>query len=61
MQGFRVGDLAGYRDADIFAEFLVPIVCNGGRWCHIILQVPVGTATATEIFRGDVFINGYFE
>lgn len=31
------------------------------RFFHVILKVPIGTATATEIFRGTCDVSGYFE
>lgn len=36
------------------------LVCHGGRWFHIIVQQFLGTATASQVIRGDVFIGGYF-
>lgn len=36
-------------------------VVDGGRFFHIILQVPVGTATVSQVILGNVYINGYFE
>jgi hypothetical protein len=38
-----------------------PLVCEPGRFFHIILQVFLGTATASQIFRGDALVHGYFE
>lgn len=61
MQGFLVGDLIGKTPADIDRTFNTPIVVESGRFLHVILTVPVGTATASEIFRGTVSIEGYFE
>lgn len=40
--------------------FPTPIVCEPGRFIHIGLQVPLGTATSSEVIRGDVLVNGYF-
>jgi hypothetical protein len=37
------------------------MVVDGGRFFHIIVQVPVGTATVSQVIRGDVMVNGYFE
>lgn len=43
------------------------VVWNGrekvqpGRFFHVVLKVPVGTATATEIFRGTCVVDGFFE
>jgi hypothetical protein len=45
----------------INARFDPPLVCEPGRFFHIILQVFLGTATASQIFRGDALVHGYFE
>jgi hypothetical protein len=60
-QGFIVGAAAGACAPTIVHTFSTPIVVDSGRFFHVILQVPIGTATATEIFRGDVMVEGYFE
>lgn len=46
---------------DIDVAFDPPIVAHSGRYIHVILQCPVGSATGSEIFRGDVLLNGYWE
>jgi hypothetical protein len=61
MRGFVVGSAIGATADDIVVDFEVPIVCDGSKFVHIIVQVPVGTATASQVIRGDVHINGYFE
>jgi hypothetical protein len=38
-----------------------PIAVQPARFLHIILRLPIGTATATEFFRGSVAIDGFFE
>lgn len=38
-----------------------PIVVEPASFVHIILKVPVGLATASQIIRGVVGFNGYFE
>lgn len=60
-QGFTVGALAGACVPDIAQTFNSPITVESGRFFHVILQVHTGTATATEIFRGDVFVDAYWE
>lgn len=60
-QGFVVGALAGQCVPDIVRTFTPPLVVNPGRFVHTIVQIHTGTATATEIFRGDVMFTGYFE
>ena len=61
VQGFIVAAGIGQQANDIVRAFDSPIVCESGRFFHTILQVPVGTATASQVIRGDVTINGYFE
>jgi hypothetical protein len=38
-----------------------PMAVQPGRFLHIILKMPIATATATEIFRGSVVVDGFFE
>jgi hypothetical protein len=54
---------AGPGDAapEINRVFPTPLVVDSGRYCHIILSMPVASATASQIIRGTVTINGYFE
>lgn len=53
----QIGDCA----PDIVQEFDPPLVSQPGRLFTVILQVPVGTATASQVIRGDVFVGHYFE
>lgn len=46
---------------DIIRVFDPPLVIDAARFLHVILQVPAGAATASLVFRGNVFIQGYFE
>lgn len=61
VQGFKVGDAIGFCSEDINIQFDTPLVVDSGRFFHVILQVPVGTATASQVIRGNVMVNGYFE
>lgn len=61
MQGFIVGAGIGACAADIVRTFNPPLVAEPGRFIHVIVQVPVGTATASQVIRGDVTLTGYFE
>jgi len=61
MQGFIVGAGIGTPANDIVRAFDAPVVVDSGRFCVIGVQVPVGTATASQIIRGDVMVNGFFE
>lgn len=61
MQGFQVAAGIGACANDIVRTFSPPLVAEPGRFAHVIVQVPVGTATASQVIRGDVTITGYFE
>jgi hypothetical protein len=61
MQAFGISAAIGVAAPDINRRFDVPLVVDSGRYLHIILQVPAGLATASQVLRGDVFINGFFE
>ena len=62
VQGFLVGDAIGACKPDIVRDFSkAPLVIDSGRFLHVILQVPVGTATASQVIRGDVSVFGFFE
>lgn len=60
-QSFTVGTLAGTNSERCDVNLDAPMVVEPGTYMHIILRVPYGTATATELFRGMVGINGYWE
>lgn len=60
-QGIQGLTLIGATASDITSRFDPPLVVDGGRYLHVILQVPVGLATVSQIIRGDVLISGYFE
>lgn len=60
-QSWIVGAAIGSPAEAIMINYDTPIVVDGGRFLHIIVQVHTGTATAAQIIRGDVMISGYFE
>jgi hypothetical protein len=61
-QVFPVGTAIGGRDGFVKADFSAcPIVVEAGTFLHIILRMPVATATASQFIRGAVTIRGYFE
>ena len=60
-QVFIVGAAIGACAPDIDHAFTTPVVVDSGRFFHVIVQVPVGTATASQVIRGDVLVEGYFE
>lgn len=61
LQSFPVAAAVGAATTDLVRAFDPPLTVDSGRTFHIILKVPVGTATATEIFRGTATVTGYFE
>ena len=61
VQSFPVGAAIGAKVERIGKSFATPLVINSGRFFHVILRMPVGTATATQTIAGMVGINGYFE
>ena len=56
--GTAVGAMA---TPTIDITFSSPIIVEPSTWLHVVLKMPIATATATEIIRGMVLINGYFE
>ena len=61
VQAFLSGAAIGAMADDLFREFKTPLKIEPGRYLHIIMQTPVGTATGSQVIRGDVTLNGYFE
>lgn len=60
MQSLPIAAAVGAIATTVIANF-EPICVNAGEFVHIILRMPIGTATATEVFRGVVRIESYFE
>ena len=61
VQGFIVGAAIGANGNEIYRTFEQAIVCQPSRYVHVIVQVPVGTATGSQVMRGDVMFDAYFE
>jgi hypothetical protein len=59
-QNFQIGAGIGACATPLDMNFITPEVVESGRFVHIILNIPVGTATATEIFRGQISVKGRF-
>jgi hypothetical protein len=60
-QSFPVAAAVGANTNQINRRFEVPLVIEPGLILAIILRMPVGTATASQIVQGLVDIDGYFE
>ena len=58
MQTFGLSATIGSSANDIVRTFSPSLTVDSLRYFHVILQIPVGAATASEIFRGDVLITG---
>lgn len=61
VQSFVLSVAIGSLANDIVRTFDPPLVIDSGRFFHVIMQVPLGAATASQILRGNVFINGFHE
>ena len=61
VQGFQVGAAIGATTNELDQPFEVPLRTDGNRLFQVILKMPVGTATGSQVIRGVVSIRGYFE
>lgn len=59
-QSFPVAAAIGANVEQINKQFQSPIVVGGGRFLHVVLRMPVGTATASQVLAGMVGFEGYF-
>ena len=60
VQGFQVAAGIGAMGNSLTPHWEGALACGGGRFFHIGVQVPIGTATASQVMRGDAFVSGYF-
>lgn len=60
-QYFAIGAPVGANTNRIDVNLDAPLVVEPSTYLHVILKMPIGTATASQIIRGVVGINGYFE
>jgi hypothetical protein len=61
VQSLPVATPIGGAATTIDVKFDAPLHVAAGTFCHVIVKMPVATATASQIIRGMVMINGYFE
>jgi hypothetical protein len=59
-QVFPIAAVIGATVPNATMKFDTPEVTESGRFVSVILNLPVGTATAAQIIRGQVTINGRF-
>ena len=60
-QSLPVGAVVGANTTGIDMQFNTPLYVEAGTFLHVILKMPVGTATASQIIRGTATIEGYYE
>lgn len=60
-QDFPVAAAIGARAQRISKQFETPLTVGAGRFLHVILRMPVGTATASQVIAGMVNFEGYLE
>jgi hypothetical protein len=61
IQSFIVGAVAGAQATPIDVNLDAPVVVAPGTRVNGIVRVPIGTATGSQVIRGMITINGYFE
>jgi len=61
IQSFLVGDAIGKVRDTIRIQFTTPIVVYTGQVLHVVAKMPVSTATASQVIRGMVGLNGFWE
>jgi len=59
-QVFPIAAAIGAQATPINRTLSTPFVVHSGRFLHIALKMPRGTATASQIIRGGIDIGGYF-
>ena len=60
-QSFPVGAAIGAKAERISRTFRTPVSVGAARFLHVILRMPVGTATGSQVVAGMINIEGYFE
>lgn len=60
MQSFPIGAAIGTPANDIGVNFVAPLVAEPGTFVQVILRVPVGTATASQVLSGSVFLDANY-
>ena len=56
-----VSTIIGYECQPLIIPFTTPIYADSAKYFHIIMSIPIGSATASQIIRGTVYVNGYYE
>jgi hypothetical protein len=61
MQSFPIGAAIAQTVPDLDVQFPYPLMCEAGNIVHIIVALPIGTATASQQIQGTVAVNAVFE
>jgi hypothetical protein len=61
MQSFLASAAIGAQSPDIYRTFEQGLVGAAGTFVHLILQVPVGASTASQVIRGDAMFDARFD
>ena len=61
LQSFPVGAAIGATCTDLDVQFPYPLMCEAGNYVHIILTLPIGTATGSQQIQGTVMVNAIWE
>jgi hypothetical protein len=61
IQSLPVGAAVGAAATPIDVNFDAPLIVEPGTFLHLILKMPVASATASQIVRGIATFNAYFE
>jgi hypothetical protein len=61
MQSWIVGAAIGAPAERAFCQFLSPLIAEPGTFVQIIVQVFLGTATASQVIRGECGLDAYWE
>jgi hypothetical protein len=60
VQSFPVGAAIGAKVDALEMRLETPELVEGNRFVHVILRMPVGTATASQVIRGTVTLKGRY-
>jgi hypothetical protein len=60
-QSLPIGAVIGAKAERVSKTFRTPVFVPAARFLHVILRMPVATATGSQVIAGMVNIEGYFE
>lgn len=61
IQSFPIAAAIAQNVPDLDVQFPYPLMCEAGNFVHVILTLPIGTATASQQIQGTVAINAVYE